>query len=382
MNDFVAGRDSIPAFPGYFDLVPAMPFDASGYPVSYFQELLSQAKLVPTPTDPEREVLCAFVFLLHIYRSQIDRFIQHLSCPDFIFIFSVDAKARSLRERLNRTYGHRPDIFFVEPRVCVNWGDMAQNYGIWSAVSGLVHSKMRCRWVSLNSADDLVIHSRDVLRKFFRRYDGLAEFYEDELCQSGRVIPFYVHDRRDCLSSFEFRRITDAINAVFRNWTKIGCETMRWGSTWWTISFDSAKAILKMIQDEPEFILRLGFSGTPDEALVPTLMARLGRSSSRNLRFIRWGGGPHPITLTPSDVAIMHKGPFLFARKVATWDSDVDAVARHLTRNETEFPEVLTEKFILNRTGKWNGWMPPSQYEGPLKETPYITMNGVKYPFF
>jgi hypothetical protein len=380
-NDFLAAYKSIPPFPGYFDLVSAMPFDASGSSLSYFQELLSQATLVPAPADPEREILCAFVLLLHGVSRQLEKFIAHLSCPDFIFILSIDARAQSLRTALKNTYAHRADVFFVEPQACVKWGDMAQNYGIWSAVSGLVQSKIRCRWVSLNSAADLVIHSRDVVRQFLRRYDGRAEFYENEFCQSARIISFFVHDRSGCLLNFRWRWIAEAINAVFQNWTKIGCETMRWGSTWWTISFDSAKAILKLIRDDPELILRLGFSSTPDEALVPTLMGRLGRPSSRNLRYMRWQGGPHPLILSRPDVATMHKGPFLFARKVGSWNDDVIRMADDRSNGEQTFPDVLTEKFILNRTGKWNGWMPPQHYEVELKETPYVMMNGVKLPF-
>jgi hypothetical protein len=65
---------------------------------------------------------------------------------------------------------------------------------------------------------------------------------------------------------------------------------------------------------------------------------------------------------------MMHKGLFLFARKATNWGGAVMRAAKERSDNETIFPEDVTEKFILSRTGKWNGQMDPSHYQAQLEE--------------
>jgi hypothetical protein len=150
----------------------------------------------------------------------------------------------------------------------------------------------------------LVIHSQGVFRHFLRQH-------KNKLCQPDWPSLFFVHDRSICLKDFNWRQIKDAMNPVLPNWMKIGRETIQRGSTWWVISFDSTKAILQLIRDDPELILCLLGHSKPGAGADIDGPAWMTADPKPEIHVVRW---PHPRGRLPGNVATMHKSLFLFAR--------------------------------------------------------------------
>jgi hypothetical protein len=67
---------------------------------------------------------------------------------------------------------------------------------------------------------------RACFRSFPRRYDGKAEFCDNEFYQPGRIVPFFVHNLSMCPAHFDSQRVTAVMKPIVADWTLMNCETI------------------------------------------------------------------------------------------------------------------------------------------------------------
>jgi hypothetical protein len=347
-RELVSSWQWIPRYEGYFDLMSYIPVDATGCPRGFFPALLENSTLIPH--RPKRCFLCIFILCVHQQVVHLFRFVSQLHCPEFAFVFSVDKKAKGLRDRLLSRYSSVPGVFIVTPSVPVRWICANVNYQSVGAMQAIVNAGLTSEWVSLHSGFDLAVHSCRVTREFFIRYKGRAEFYSANPIWSSEVRP-RMRGGGDCTPVWPASEIQKAMRHIFPNWTLIGNQTLQRGSQWWTLQFATVREVLTFIRKQPQFVLRVGFTHCPDETLIPTILRLLGKTMKPLLRYINFGrrsnGHPRPITLQVFQN--IKKRPYLFARKMPRRGGPLAAIDQFVNAEQkaADFPEELTEKNVL-----------------------------------
>ncbi len=90
-------------------------------------------------------------------------------------------------------------------------------------------------------------------------------------------------------------------------------------ATWWTITSDCARYILKFIKENSKVRRFAKFTWASDEFLIPTIIMNSPFKDSvvqDNFRYIDWSlGGHNPKILTIADFEHMRNSKKLFARK-------------------------------------------------------------------
>jgi hypothetical protein len=185
------------------------------------------------------------------------------------------------------------------------------------AITAVMRSGFECDWFSVNSGEDVVLHSREITKQFFLRCRGKAEFYarwgdgERGRTQTPFLFP------GDCRPASWVIEARNAINGIFRDWTVWNFRRMSCGPQWWTLSERSVKGMLEFMRANPVFMLRMSFVLIADEKWIPTLMERLGLKVNGmcNLLWMRIRG-PHSIELRNTTIQEARNGFALFARKM------------------------------------------------------------------
>jgi hypothetical protein len=353
--DLIANFQSIPPYRRFIDLMKFIPIDGTGCPRSFFFDLLNNANLVPIRPVRQREVLCAFIFMIHQMSNirYIERFMKTLDGEDFIFVLSSDKKNRALGPMLLRHFSNQTRVFLVEPCIIVHWSSVTQVYASWMAVSAINRSGLNPIWFSLHSAVDLALRSGNVTREFLRRFAGRAEFYASGTAKWNRVVPFIMSPGHyDCVPCFRRQDVVPAVRHLFPNWTSLRIGDFGWGPSWWLLSSASARDILTFIQDKPEIVLRISFTGHSDEGFVQTILRALGRPPDGFLTFVNWQGsrGGHPNFLREKDIKFVQDRPFLFARKLPPDNEHILNKADLFIAAEKkigQYPHALSEQIVL-----------------------------------
>ena len=100
------------------------------------------------------------------------------------------------------------------------------------------------------------------------------------------------------------------------------------GTAGWNMSRAAAAYVLRFVSEHPDYRRYHTYTLTPDEMffhsiLVGTDFASQHQVVNDNLRYMRWNGAPHPLTLTVDDLSTMIESGKLFARK---FDEGVDGL--------------------------------------------------------
>jgi hypothetical protein len=190
-------------------------------------------------------------------------------------------------------------------------------YAPFLAMTAVMRTGFEVEWYSLNSGEDVVLHSREITKQFLLRYRGKAEFYvrwgEGERGRTQRPFLF----PGDCRPASWVMNASDAIRGVFRDWTVWNFRHMSCGPQWWTLSQRSVKAMIEFMRANPIFMLRMSFISVADEKWIQTLMQHLGLKVNGmcNLLWTRIQGA-HSIQLHNVTIQEARNGFALFARKM------------------------------------------------------------------
>jgi hypothetical protein len=224
------------------------------------------------------------------------------------------------------------------------WGCASLNYGPWVAIKAALDFGFECDWFSLHSAQDVVLHSREVTKAFLLKYRGRTEFYRSIRVDPRRTDLIWVSGE-GCRSNLWLSELKVGLRAVFPQWTKWTAAYLGQGFQWWTISQNAVKAILKYISRNPDFVRRIGFVRFTDESFVATILGQVGLSVSNPcyIRSIDWPeNSSHPCYLNRTLVELGWQRFALFARKIRLIDNDLAVfVENHTLQQGPSLPANL-----------------------------------------
>jgi hypothetical protein len=339
LDDLVEHYAEIPRYPGYFDLVAELPIDGAGCPVDFFSSALARASLSPVPApSARRRYAFAFIVLMHNHTPWLAGFLSRLQGPDSVFVMVVDARAPGLAEAVQRRFASVANLYVAEPQVKMCWGCVSLTYGTWIGVQAALRLGLDCDWFSLHSAVDALLRPPEIIKAFFTRYRGKAEFVATRAILPYRVKPLIIAIH-GCRSKEWVLQARFAMARIFPNWTQIGQEAFVAGSQWWTLSRETVSDLLQFMIDHPLLMRRISFLDIPDEALTQTLLKYMGLtvSGSCNLRFTNFSAGKeHPDPLTPELVKRARGRFVLFARKLPDENDTVTDFLKTVIKNDKE----------------------------------------------
>ena len=289
-------------------------------------------------------VKLAIIVLAYHQPQQLARLLSVLRHPDVRLYLHIDRRkhlapfTKALRDA---------DLYDVVmlPRHASVWGS-AQC--VDAALAGLAAGMADgCGYFMMISGQDFPLRSLDAILTFAESAGTRSYMAHWPLCES--IHRFHGRDRTDfytytvlgrretCIprgedaSSFNWRGTV--LNDLLRIRTAFKprrhfppyLEPYQ-GSTWWNLSGAAVNYILEFVSDHPDYRRYHEHTIIPEEVffqsiLLGTEFADRYEVVADNMRFLNWGVGWHPLTLTTADLPSMIASNKLFARK---FDSDVD----------------------------------------------------------
>lgn len=262
----------------------------------------------------------AHIIMAYKDPAQIERLVKKLSHPGFDFYIHVDTKF-SLEPFQYIANVER--VYFIKNRIKIRWAGYSFTQGVFNSIQEIFDTGRQYDFISVMSGQDYPIVSTNEFYSFFEQRQGknflaLEEF--GSVWWKRAAIRIHKYHMTD----FDFKgryAVQSVLNTVLPNrkfplnYTPYGSER----ATWWTITADCAKYLLKFMQENPKMKRFAKFTWAPDEYLIPTLIMNSPFKESvvtENYRYIDWsGGGANPKILTKLDFEALKKSDKLLARK-------------------------------------------------------------------
>lgn len=262
----------------------------------------------------------AHIIMAYKDPAQIERLVKKLSHPGFDFYIHVDTKFDLAPFEY---IGNVERVYFIKNRIKIRWAGYSFTQGVFNSMQEVLDTGRQYDFISLMSGQDYPIVSTDAFYSFFEQRPGknflaLEEFGSEWWKRAAiRIHKYHMTD-------FDFKgryAVQSTLNAVLPDrrfplgYTLYGSER----ATWWTITTECAKYLLKFIQENPKIKRFARFTWAPDEYLIPTLIMNSPFRElviPENYRYIDWSqGGSNPKILTETDFEALKKSDKLLARK-------------------------------------------------------------------
>lgn len=262
----------------------------------------------------------AHIIMAYKDPAQIERLVKKLSHPGFDFYIHVDTKFDLAPFEY---IANVERVYFIKNRIKIRWAGYSFTQGVFNSMQEILDSGRQYDFISVMSGQDYPIVSTAEFYSFFEQKQGknflaLEEFGSEWWKRAAiRIHKYHMTD-------FDFKgryAVQSTLNAVLPdrrfplNYTLYGSER----ATWWTITTECAKYLLKFIRENPKLRRFARFTWAPDEYLIPTLIMNSPFRESvipENYRYIDWsGGGANPKILTELDFDALKKSDKLLARK-------------------------------------------------------------------
>jgi hypothetical protein len=287
--------------------------------------------------------------LVYTRTTALARFISHLDGGDFLFVLLIDGKNPDLKTRLVSEFSFNPNVFIVLPLIPRCWGCTSLAQAPLFGMKAVFRAGFECDWFSLHSETDVIIRSRQIVKLFFLRFRGRAEFFSYWPSGPGRVTNFSL-TRDGCRPSKWLRQAEAAMRYLFPNWTQWSVESFVGGSQWWTLTRSSAIEILKWVESHPIMVKRMTFLIGGDEIWFQSIMRYLNFTATHqcSLRGMLWKPlSAHPESLTETEIGTFRSAAVLFARKMpeynpALWNFVEERI--RMEDNVSELPDILDFK--------------------------------------
>src|ERR1700730_5240802 len=270
----------------------------------------------------------AHIILAYKDPPQIERLVKRLRHRDFDFYIHVDTKSNlACFEYLEKIEG----VYLIRNRIKIRWGGYSFTQAVFNCIDEIFKSGRHYDYISTMSGQDYPIKPVEYFHGFFRQRGGknflAIEKFGSEWWKEAehRIINYHMTD-------FDFRgryRFQFFINRIVRKrnfpygYTLYGSNR----ATWWTITSDCGRYLLKFIEANPKIRRFAKYTWAPDEYLIPTIIMNSPFRETvvpDNYRYLDWSqGGANPKILTEKDFEALKKTDKLLARK---FDIKVDTV--------------------------------------------------------
>lgn len=269
----------------------------------------------------------AILILAHKNFFRLKKLVEYLDDPDNDIYVHVDSSAVDFDKPYFDGACKFSRLFFVEPRIKVNWGGYS---GVRAELSLLecAVSTDDYGYLHLLSGSDLPIKSQKFIHNFFEDNSGL-EFVESHDMTGHTLMRCRYYTLFPEHSGFPPAQFA---NNVFK-WLLRLCRIpmnrnvdFKGGSNWFSITGGFASYVCS----QKEWVEKtFRHACMCDEAFLQTLLARspfAANCAGRNMRYVDWSrrenGHRHPHTFTMEDWNSLKDSGCLFARK---FDDAVDA---------------------------------------------------------
>jgi hypothetical protein len=233
----------------------------------------------------------AYLILAHANPKLIEKAIARLSYDDCGFFVHIDQKSRM--EEFSRIPGG--NIFFIEPRLPVYWGDFSQVDAILLLLRQSLQAPGAYDRFVLLSGSDYPLRSGKYINAFFQEHRG-EEFISGVKVPNeaagkplSRINKFVVPQRQP-LRRLLVRGL-GKLGLAERDYRKyLGSLQPYAGSEWWALTREACQYVLQFVDSRPEVTDFFRNVCAADEAFFQTILANSEFQSRmrRNLVYDDW----------------------------------------------------------------------------------------------
>ncbi|HWB26334.1 MAG TPA: beta-1,6-N-acetylglucosaminyltransferase [Chitinophagaceae bacterium] len=277
----------------------------------------------------------AHLILTHIYNTQLERLINHLSHTDADIYIHVD-----LKTPINafKPLKNRPQIFFIEERVKVFWGAFSIVQATINGFSQVISSGKDYGYINLLSGQDYPLKPAEAIHAFFGQNPGKAfmEYYPVNEVWT-EAIPR--------ITNYHLANYTFTGRHAVEKWMNklLPARKMPYGlaavgrSQWFSIALELVNYILEFIKSHPGYVRFFKLSWAPDELFFQTVLYNSPYKDymvNDNLRYIDWSEKKaSPKNFTMDDLPRLLQSGKFYARK---FNMEVDSIVLDKIDNEIE----------------------------------------------
>jgi hypothetical protein len=264
----------------------------------------------------------------------IKRIIQYFD-DDFEFYIHVDTKCR---EESTILPCHKNVHVYSEYHI--QWGGSNHLKAIWFLIKQSVLSG-QYEYFHLITGSDYPIKPLTEFKSFFENHklDNFIEYFPLPRPSWGadgglRRILYYwpLINHLDVRSKWY-----QVVHLMLRIQRKLGIKRSfpyfggkLWaGGTYWSLSAQAIECVTRFVAENPDYIKRFNYTAIGEEIFIQTILKNHPDICLTNnyLRFIDWGDGFAPVTLTGAHFDKIARSDCFFARKL---DSEISAVLLQL----------------------------------------------------
>jgi len=264
----------------------------------------------------------------HKNALQLSRLVGRLEHPNFDVYIHIDKKV-DIGEF--RKLENSPNVFLINNRVKVNWGGNSTFTAIIKSMHEIFESGKSYDFINLLSAQDYPLKTSKDIFEFFmanreRNFISFDASSESKWWKhaAARYEKYHLTDW-----SFPGKYLVQNVVNILAPKRNFPADMKLYGSeksTWWSISGDCARHVIKEASGNKKLNSFLKYCWGTDEFVIATLIMNStfkAQVVNNNLRYIDWSeGNANPKILTDKDSSALKKSEMLFARK---FDINIDS---------------------------------------------------------
>jgi len=246
-------------------------------------------------------VKIAYLLLVHDNPRLLERTVLALNSPNAAFFIHVDKKADM--SQFSHIAGE--NVFFIEERVAVYWGQYSQVEAILKMMQRAVEADAGYDYFVLISGTDYPLRSADYIGRFLEDQFGSEFMSCVRMPNEAAGKPLSRINTLVLPSSQPVRRFVVRVLAKL-GWAKrdyrkhLGNLAPYSGSTWWGLTRGACQYILQFVRDNPKVTAYFRYTFASDESLLHTILgnSRFQPQIKRNFTYDDWharGASPESI---------------------------------------------------------------------------------------
>ena len=279
----------------------------------------------------------AYIVLAHNNPKHLQRLVNRLSFDNSFFFIHIDKK-KDLNS-FSLILEESKNVAFIKKREDGQWGDIGIVKATINALCEINDHVINFDRIVLLSGQDYPIKSNQEIVEFFSKnkeinfiehtpfpvekltFGGLHRINHNSYNLLGKrhtFVPFK-HNKGLNLKGVALNTLL-LFGHIFSKRRKVPYHlSPQYGSQWWSITGEVNKAILKFINDKPEYLSYHEKSLLPDEMFFQTIILSIVKKENimnNNVHLIIWEGeSSHPKVFKTEDLDTIKESKDLFARK-------------------------------------------------------------------
>ncbi|CAH2714886.1 hypothetical protein BACCIP111895_02062 [Neobacillus rhizosphaerae] len=290
----------------------------------------------------------AFLLQIHKNPDQVNQFIKQLISEGQADVF-VHIDKRNY-EKLNEKIIKSPNVKVLQQNIVCEWGDISQIDATILLIREALASKNEYDYVCLRSGQDLLV--KEGFKEFLIKNQGkiFMKIRNTDRKKLGFMkINWPRVTRRRYTSTHPIRVYRRLVLSLYNKGINISPNSHQFpldytfytGSQWFTIPVETAKYIIKFLDENEWYYKYFENSLVPDECFFHTLLLNSHFKHevvNNNLMFFKWGKTlserNSPQNLTTEDIPLIEGANQFFARK---FDENVDKSVIEYFTNQVWF---------------------------------------------